>query len=404
MILKITLITSSHLSSNPRLVKEAKALLEAGYKLHIICAQNLSDLATFDKEIFKNLANSQIIIIDYQNNGLKSKYLRIKSAIRTKLQSTSLFKNIPALKWIAQSRMLPEMKEALKGIKTDLYIAHTLAALPAAAWAANYHGSKYAFDAEDFHRGETNIPETQLQVRELEDVNLPACTYISTASPLITKAYQQHYPDLCIFTINNVFPFRSATINHTLPSKPLRLVWFSQTIGLNRGLQQFLERINTLDPKNYELHLRGSHTTEIKESLLALLSKEWRSRLFFYQQCSSTCLENWLCDFDIGLALENKETLNREICITNKIFQYITAGLAIIATDTEGQKWVLNQAPEIGFIVDQSKMEIAANHINYWAEHLHKLELAKKAAQNVAQSKFNWDLEKNKLLQQISTV
>lgn len=404
MSIKIILITGSHLSSNPRLVKEAKAFIDAGYSLEILCAQNLIYLTKFDEEIFKSLSNAKIKIINYERNSLKNWYIRLLSGLRLKLHGLRIFKNWGYLKWIDQSRVLPEMKIALKNMKADLYIAHTLAGLPAAAWAANFHSANYAFDAEDFHRGETNNIQRQNRIKLLEDEYLPACSYVSTASPLATEIYKRLYSELNIFTINNVFPFNNNTIDLEIPTKPIKLVWFSQTIGLNRGLQQFLERINTLDPKNYELHLRGSHTAEIKESLLALLSKEWRSSLFFYQQCSSTYLENWLSDFDIGLALENKETLNREICISNKIFQYISAGLAIIATDTEGQKWVLNQAPEIGLIVEQNKMEVAANHINYWAEHLHELELAKRAALNIAQSKFNWDLEKNKLLQQISTI
>jgi glycosyltransferase involved in cell wall biosynthesis len=400
--LKITLVTSSHLSSNPRLVKEAKTLLAAHYELYILCAQNLEELSKFDEEIFKELSQADIYIINYQNNTIKGRYLRIKSAIRSKLARIKLFKSLPVYKLVLQSRMLPEMKTALKNIKTDLYIAHTLAALPAAAWAANYHKSKYAFDAEDFHSGETNHLINRERIISFENEFLKDCSYISTASPLSTKLYQFRYPNLKIITLNNVFPFNYLDNEKVSVSKPVRLVWFSQTLGLNRGIKEFFTAINHLDTKSFELHLRGSHKPNIKNELLKTIDMKWHSRIFFYPQCAPGDLGDWLKQFDIGLALEIKENLNKDICISNKIFQYISAGLAVIATNTQGQKWVLTQAPNIGVVIPHDKMELAAEQLKYWSENIEQLKITKQNSINAAQSLFNWDLEKNKLLQQIS--
>ncbi len=404
MNLKITLITGSHLSSNPRLVKEAKALLDAGYELHILCAQYLNELSEFDESIFVELNEASIHIINYQNSSAKGWFLRLRSALRLRLAKFNFFKSLHLLSWINLSRMLPEMKSALKHIQADIYIAHTLAALPAAAWASSFHNSKYAFDAEDFHSGETNDSLQKQLIISLENEFLESCTYLSTASPLSSELYKLRYPGLRIITLNNVFPFYNLPNVKAPLVRPIKLVWFSQTIGLNRGIQEFFSLLSNLPIGSFEVHLRGSHTADIRTELLASINEKWHSSIFFYQQCDSKYLDNWLGTFDIGLALESNTTLNRDICITNKIFQYITGGLAVVATDTAGQKWVFQEAPNIGFMIDQDKTELASDALKYWSENPEQLELAKQNSLVAAKTIFNWDLEKNKFLNQISLI
>ncbi|WP_218155025.1 glycosyltransferase family protein [Pedobacter insulae] len=378
--------------------------MSAGYKLNILCAQNLAELSRFDAEIFEQLYPANIHIINYQKETLWGRYLRVKSAIRLKLVNAGFIKSLKKYKWLAQSRMLPEMKFALKSIKTDLYIAHTVAAFPAAAWAAEYHHSKYALDAEDYHSGETNNIERQQIITALENEFIQNCAYLSTASPLSSEFYRKRYPEVKIITINNVFPFSHINSEGSTVSKPLKLVWFSQTIGLNRGLQEFIQALSALEFNLFELHLRGSYTEEVKSALLNYTTEEWKSRIFFYPQCSGIYLEEWLRHFDIGLALEHSGDLNKKLCISNKIFQYISAGLGVIATNTNGQKWVFDKTPGIGIVVREDDMGSAACQLAYWTENPETLETAKQQSVNAAKLIFNWDLEKNKLLEQISLI
>src|SRR4051794_40779505 len=48
---RICLISPGHMSFNPRLVKEADALAEAGYLVHVIAANNLRYLRELDRSI-----------------------------------------------------------------------------------------------------------------------------------------------------------------------------------------------------------------------------------------------------------------------------------------------------------------------------------------------------------------
>ncbi|RDC56213.1 hypothetical protein DU508_11420 [Pedobacter chinensis] len=395
----IGLVTISHLSSNPRLVKEARALLDSGYQVHIICSQNLKFLSEFDIQIFRSLSGAKIHVINFETSNIKGIINRSLSSFRLKISSI-LKIALPDMRWLEFSRMLPEMRRMLKSVKADLFIGHTIGALPAIAWAAKFHQSKYAFDAEDFHRGESNEIFFQKKIENLENYFLPDSVYISTASPLITQAYKQLYPNKTIFTINNVFPFdekyRLGNVHHSI-----KIVWFSQTLGLNRGLQSFFKHLDHLNTLNFEFHLRGSHSDKTKEILLSLIDKKWHAQIHFYQQCDPISLQKWLYNFDVGLALEQNEPINRNICITNKLFQYLNAGLAILATNTAGQQWVMDQIPDTGKLITQSDPKVR-EVLNQWAKNPESLTYAKKASLYAAKTKFNWNIEQTKLLRKIS--
>jgi hypothetical protein len=163
-------------------------------------------------------------------------------------------------------------------VPADLYIAHYVAALPAAAMAARLHGALLGFDAEDFHSGEgTGALGDVFRMRMIEIVEraaLPACAHMTAAAPLIAKAYTARYGIASPATVLNVFPLSMA------PAEPrpvrsregaagLRAYWFSQTIGLDRGLQSFIEAMARTTTR-VTLDIRGSNRWGHGDALLTL--------------------------------------------------------------------------------------------------------------------------------------
>ena len=105
---KITLISSSHLSSNPRLVKEAKALFEAKFSVSIIFLQHISYLEKFDKEIIDDLPGINFSAINYNRLYWKGKILNAKRLFRrfySKIFHSSCYK---------ENIFFPEFKKLIK--------------------------------------------------------------------------------------------------------------------------------------------------------------------------------------------------------------------------------------------------------------------------------------------------
>ena len=82
-------------------------------------------------------------------------------------------------------------------VPADLYIAHYVAALPAAGAAAQRHRAMLGFDAEDFHSGEGMGSPAEARrmamVRVVEGAWLPRCRHLTAAAPLIGDAYASLY-------------------------------------------------------------------------------------------------------------------------------------------------------------------------------------------------------------------
>ncbi|WP_316851308.1 glycosyltransferase family protein [Pedobacter agri] len=387
---KITLVSTSHLSSNPRLVKEAKALSEADFVVNVIFLQHIHELESFDEEIIQYLPLIKFYSINFGSKNIASKCLNWKRLLR------KLWIKINSKSELIENIFFPEFKKVINKINTDLYIGHTLQALPIVALAANNQGTKFAFDAEDYHRGETSDDKQNNYAAALENKYLNEAEYISTASEFISDAYHKHFELIKIITLNNFFTYNDLEpLDKIENNQPIKIVWFSQTIGLNRGLKEFITKLILLNSNLFELHLRGTSDEFIQSKLLENVSASWKDKIFFYPQCNPKELSLWLQGFDIGLALEPGFSFNNEIAISNKIFQYFNAGLAVVATSTIGQKWVIQQAPNAGIILSRDlNLDILKN----WSENREKLDYAKEAAQNAAKQIFDWNDEKKKLI------
>ena len=242
--------------------------------------------------------------------------------------------------------------------RSDLYIGHYTGSLPVVAWAARWTGAKFAFDFEDFHRGETHPIEPESLsyrfVAALEDRYLPAASFITAASwgiaEKVAKATGLPVPTIVL----NVFPW-SDRVRLPMPNpRPantvLSLYWFSQIVSLDRGLQDAIRAMGAARERS-TLAIRGVAAKEVKSDLLTLArSCGVEQRITFLPLIHPHELLTAAAEHDIGLCLELPTPLNRDICITNKMFLYMLAGLAVVASRTRGHEDVLALSPGAGFL------------------------------------------------------
>jgi len=102
--------------------------------------------------------------------------------------------------------------------------------------------------------------------------------------------------------------------------------------------------------------------------------------------------------FNIGLTTENAYPLNRDICLTNKTFIYLRAGLAIAASDTKAQSALLNKYLSIGKVYQKDDPWSLANTLLYYDKHREELFETQKAAFAIANEELNWENESKKFL------
>ena len=399
------LISSGQPSVNPRLVKEANALVEVGYDVSVIYSFWTHWAWAMDQKLFENVSWKPILA---GGSPYKDKFEYFFTRLRFKL--INLIANKLTLKFgiaeLAKGRASVELFSKAKSIKADFYIAHNLAALPAAVKAAKTNQAKCGFDAEDFHRQEVSDSPLDFNFRissYIEDKYFSYCDYITAASPLIAKAYMQSYPKLNPVVINNVFEVNQLQkIRHRSDNK-LKLFWFSQTIGKNRGLEDVIAALNMLSNDAIELHLLGNSNNESEDYFNSLVTNDI-TNLYFHKPILSEEIFGFSTQFDIGLAIEPGFCYNNKIALSNKLFSYLISGLAIIASDTAAQKSFIEENEGIGFVYSIGNVAELAALIDNLFQNRKLLRDCKIKANELAEEKYNWELESKKLIKKIHSV
>jgi glycosyltransferase involved in cell wall biosynthesis len=108
-----------------------------------------------------------------------------------------------------------------------------------------------------------------------------------------------------------------------------------------------------------------------------------------------------IAEHDIGFAGETPLSRSRDLTVTNKILHYLVAGLAVVASDTTGQREVAAQAPGGVFLYPSGDASALAARLDALLGSADALGRAKKAALDAAERTFCWERQEKALLESI---
>lgn len=403
------LITALHPSLNPRLVKEADALSGAGYDVCVI-APRFSD---WGEQADAEFATRPWRVVERPAFGPRSpRTTRLLEIARRLLASAAVRGLGVTSPWIVGAAchpVVPALVSAAKRHPADLYIGHLVAGLPAAAIAAAHYGTRYAFDAEDFHPGdyadEGRFELERRLIRLIEERYLPGAAYVSAAAPMIAQAYRDAYGIDLPATIHNVFPLAHAPSEATprgVTAPGPSVYWISQTIGPRRGLECAVRAIAIAKAKPH-LYLRGNPAPGFVEELQRIAGEAGSSgRVHVLPRAVPSEMERIAATYDIGLAGEVGDTLNRRLALTNKQFTYLLAGVPVVMSDTPAHKAFslgIEACVRIFRTDDPRSLARAMDELLNSPETLAE---ARMQAFELGQTRFNWEAEQHVLLDAVA--
>lgn len=401
----ICIITPGHVASAPRVVKEADALVRAGYRVHVVCGRSYPPVDPFDAEIFA-AARWERTQVDFLGSGGAFRRRVLQRGARMLLaRRPGLSLRFAAR---AQHAEAIHLSAVAARIPASLYVGHCLAGLPAAAFAAAATRSKYGFDAEDLHDDETQVADTdaidRVASRRLHAQLLPGCAHVSASSPLIGAELQRRY-GTSFTTVLNVFPvahgpLQPVTPDPIGPNRPAVFYWFSQTIGPGRGIEQVIAILAQMRTPR-ELHLRGFPMPGYGEHLQTLAARYGLPPVTILAPASPNEMVRLAAGTDVGLASEESEPLNRDLCLTNKIFVYLLAGIPQLLSPTTAQTALAGELGEAALLSEPDKPAEIARRLDELLSEPAQIARARAAAWRLARERFNWDREQHGLLSAI---
>lgn len=405
----VCLLSSIHPWVNPRVIKEADALHAAGHDVTLVY-RAVSPWAD---------ARDEALLADRRWKHQRFSYGRHESPVLWALAATRQRAAAEFVRWGAQGERL-DAEAYCRGFSTirrwaarhpaDLYIAHTQQMLPVAAYAAQENGVPFAFDCEDLLAEESSdglrAPWVRDAILRIERRYLPRARYVTATSEPMSKHLRAVHALRDVRTVHNCFPtaeFAAVGSPHLRPSSNrVRMVWLSATIGPDRGLEDIFTALSGLDSR-FELHLVGDVLPAHERWLAtaqASLPQHRQARV--HPVMPSVEIPAFLAQFDIGLALDVATSLNRRLTITNKLFLYLQAGLAVAATNTPGHASILNgscdPAPGILYAAGDA-MQLVATLLSL--SRIDVLSAARQAAWRAGRQRFNWEVEGATFLQAV---
>jgi glycosyltransferase involved in cell wall biosynthesis len=409
----VGIVMAGHLATCPRMVKVADALAEAGYRVTVVSTTGWAQWARVaDEQMYERRAGKwRWVKVDWDRHSAWVTWLwsalRTRAARRLAAILNPRYMSLQSL-GAAHIRISPELARAAARVDADFFYGGG-SALAATAIAADRRGVKFALDLEDFHSAEVD-PSIDSGfsgriVERIERIVLPRASFITAASPQISQAYHQAY-NVTPTTINNVFPLPSEPPKRLRAEGPFRAYWFSQTIGPNRGLGDAIKAFGLLGC-DAELHLRGNCDNGYVVKLRQIASNTApRLKVETHPPADPDEMVKLAQPYDIGLALERSTVRNRDICLTNKAFTYLPAGLAVAFSDTTAQRELAGQLGDAAIIYSSGHPDIFAEQLRRWASDRDELLRAQGAAWEAAKSRWHWEheLERGALLKLIAAI
>jgi hypothetical protein len=279
--------------------------------------------------------------------------------------------------------------------KPDLYYGGTTGALAAVAAVARQRGVPFGLDLEDYHLAEeeksSSADLSHALSERIHQLIFPSAAFLTAGSEGIARAYH-HKLGVKPVAIHNTFPLPERTPDlEPSPGDGLLVYWFSQTIGEGRGLEVAIRALGMADIPA-ELRLRGRLAAGYGDLLNGLARNTApRLRISFSDPASPDEMQACARGHDVGLAMELPLVYNRQICVSNKGFTYMLGGLAIVFTNTEGQRPFAEDLGPGALLVEPDDVEGLARGLRHWAENKEALARAKRASWEAAKRRWHWE-------------
>jgi glycosyltransferase involved in cell wall biosynthesis len=322
------------------MLKAADALAGAGYDVRVVSTNHTPWAAATDRKVLATRAWASTVV-DYDRDTARA--TQVATGIRFKmakaLSATVGGSRVPMPVVIrAYSRIHDELVSAVAAEPADFVYGGTTGALAAVAESAARLRVPYGIDFEDLH-SEEYAPDgkvSNILAARIEGQVIGGAAFATAGSPMIADAYERSY-GIRPIPVHNTFSIAASVGADERDDRPLRLYWFSQTLGPGRGLEDILRGIGRMGGA-VELHLRARPIPSYLDALTALQRDVApRVTMVRHDPAAPDDMVRLAQPYDAGLACEEPLGLSRQFCLANKIFTYLAAGVPVIMSRTPAQ-------------------------------------------------------------------
>jgi len=285
--------------------------------------------------------------------------------------------------------------------KVDLIFANDLDTLPAAFLAAKIRRKKIIYDTHEYFTETPELvhrPKVQAIWQKIENFIFPKLQVIFTVNDSIAELYKKKY-NKNLQVVRNIpptyIPSRLKTRKELdLPENKHILILQGTGINKDRGAEEVLTAMQYL--QNCILLIIGSG--DVLPALQKMTKElQLENKVIFKTKMPFEELRQYTCNSDLGLAIDKDTNLNYHFSLPNKLFDYIHAGIPVLASDLPELKKIINDY-DIGYFLQNHDPKNIAATIEYIFENAERYKTVKSNTEK-AREQLCWENEEKNLLQ-----
>jgi glycosyltransferase involved in cell wall biosynthesis len=378
---KVCMHVLGKVRTDVRVMREATALVEAGFSVSIIDVEG--ERSVPDEENIHDVCVKHIMSSSW--------------FVSTRFKPWFLIKFLAMILWSIVR---------LVRVPADIYHAQDQRALPACFIAALLRRKSLVFDAHELPLSDSTLKRWQrlhaLSTRFLVSV-LPRCAGIITVSSPIAQEICTHYRVPAVSLVRNVPAYqavpRSDILRHHLGvSQNVRIALYQGGMQPNRGLDRLVRAAPFLGP-DILIVMLGETAGETQLQLKALIASEGvTDRVKLLPPVPYEELLEWTASADIGLIIYSPDdSLNVRMCLPNKLFEYLMAGLPVLASELDAVVDVI-KTYDVGQVTySLSPADVGVAITAMLADPIALADMRRHALE-AARQEFCWEKEKLQLL------
>jgi glycosyltransferase involved in cell wall biosynthesis len=394
--MRILIISNNEISYNPRLLKAADYFSQKGAKVFVfnpivgIGTEEVYNDATANKgwQLFENNISKRTF-----SSKVKWFYVSIIQSLSRKLYKYAGIRFINDA--FLNKGLIGHSIDVKKNY--DFILINLVDNLPFAVKLKKKTGAKIIYDSQEYFVGQyQKYDPIQLKwVMEAEKENIRQVDIlIATTNAMKDQLENDYQLTIPSFRVRNVPSEKMLpkSTNRVKNDAVVYLVWHGMTIFLEnaRGVHFLLEAV-ARTKANVQLVLQGFINEEQKFLLDKYITRlSLQGKVILKPAAHPYEIISSLTNYDIGLIGELAEEDNQRLTSSNKLFDYLHAGLAVIAPDLPGLNETIKENG-IGLTYSVADVDSLARAIESLASDKQLLFEYKEKAYKTASEEMNWE-------------